>query len=70
MFDPDHDRLRLKFWTQVDSSVRHAVSMCWASLPKENQTCEEVEKVIRRLVDRALEDFREDADSFKVRPCG
>jgi hypothetical protein len=33
-------------------------------LPKERKTVDELEKQIRRIVDRALKDFREDADAF------
>jgi hypothetical protein len=35
------------------------------SLPKERRTVEELEKQVRRLVDRALRDFREDRDAFR-----
>jgi len=54
MFGPGH----------VDQGIRQAISACWMSLPTEKQTPDEVEKVFRRLVDRALKDFREDSASF------
>jgi hypothetical protein len=34
------------------------------SLPKERRTVEELEQQIRRIVDRALRDFREDRQAF------
>jgi hypothetical protein len=49
---------------QVDHLVRQAINMCWMGLPKERRTVAEVESQIRRLVDRALRDFREDAQAF------
>ncbi len=38
--------------------------MCWMSLPKDKKTVGNVEKQIRRLVDRALENMYEDAGQF------
>jgi hypothetical protein len=49
---------------QVDQQIRQAIQFCWMALPPEQQNVEEVEKQIRRIVDRALRDLREDADSF------
>ena len=49
---------------QVDQMVRQAVQFCWGNLPKERRTAEELEKQVRRLVDRALKDFREDREAF------
>ena len=48
----------------IDMSIRQAVSMCWTALPKERRNAEEVEKQIRRLVDRAIRDLREDSSAF------
>jgi hypothetical protein len=53
---------------QVDEHIRHAIQFCWMSLPKERQTAPEVEKEIRRLVERALRDLREDAAAFGFGP--
>jgi hypothetical protein len=36
------------------------------SLPDEKRSVEEVEKQVRRVVDRALRDLREDAESFDL----
>lgn len=49
---------------QVDQTIRQAIQFCWMVLPPEQQNVEEVEKQVRRIVDRALRDLREDADSF------
>jgi hypothetical protein len=54
MFGPGH----------VDQTVRSAIQACWMALPKERRTVEEVEKEIRRLVERALSNLREDVASF------
>ena len=54
MFGPGH----------VDQTIRQAIQVCWMALPKEKRTVDEVERQIRRLVDRAIEDFREDGESF------
>ena len=49
---------------QVDQEIRQAIQVCWMALPPDKQNVDEVEKQIRRIVDRALRDLREDADSF------
>jgi hypothetical protein len=54
MFGPGH----------VDQAVRQAIQACWMALPKDRRTVEEVEKQIRRLVDRALTNLREDTNAF------
>ena len=50
--------------SHIDHTIRQAIQFCWMSLPKERRTDEEVEQQIRRLVDRALKDFREDRQAF------
>jgi len=49
---------------QVDQSVRQAIQVCWMALPKERRNGDELERQIRRIVERALKDFREDSDAF------
>jgi hypothetical protein len=51
---------------QVDHQIRQAIQMCWMGLPKARRTVEEVETQVRRLVERALRDFREDGREFGV----
>jgi hypothetical protein len=64
--DPDAMKRMRAFFSpqQVDQQIRQAIQFCWMALPPEQQNVEEVEKQIRRIVDRALRDLREDADSF------
>jgi len=49
---------------QVDHFIRQAVQFCWMGLPKDNRNVDELERQIRRIVDRALRDVREDFDCF------
>ncbi|HBI42774.1 MAG TPA: hypothetical protein DDY78_07940 [Planctomycetales bacterium] len=49
---------------QIDHMIRQGIQFCWMSLPKERRTVEELEQQIRRIVDRALKDFREDRQAF------
>lgn len=48
----------------IDASIRQAINMCWTALPKERRSADEVEKEIRRIVDRAIRDLREDSTAF------
>ena len=48
----------------VDQMIRHAIQMCWMALPAAKKRVDDVEKEIRRILDRALRDLREDAESF------
>ncbi len=50
----------------VDNALRMAVNVCWMMLPDDKKTVDAVEREIRRLVDRILADFREDAQAFGV----
>jgi hypothetical protein len=54
MFGPGH----------VDQTVRGAIQACWMALPKERRNVAEVDKEIRRLVERALSNLREDVAAF------
>jgi hypothetical protein len=64
--DPDAMKRMRAFFSpqQVDQLIRQAIQFCWMSLPPDKQNVEEVEKQIRRIVDRALRDLREDSESF------
>jgi len=48
----------------VDQFLRQAIMHCWMMLPDEQRTPENVEKVITRLLKRAMDNFHEDAASF------
>jgi hypothetical protein len=54
MFGPGH----------VDHSVRQAIQMCWMMLPDDRKTVDELEAQFRRIVDRAINDLREDSNAF------
>jgi hypothetical protein len=48
----------------VDQAVRQAITFCWMVLPQGRKSVEAVEAEIRRIVERALKDLREDAQAF------
>jgi hypothetical protein len=54
MFGPGH----------VDQTVRGAIQACWMALPKDRRNADELERQVRRMVERALKDFREDSEQF------
>ena len=69
MFDPNDPEARKKMRAmfspgQIDQSVRQAIQMCWMMLPDRNKTVDELEKQFRRIVDRAIDDLREDSVAF------
>ncbi len=49
---------------QIDTTIRQAITFCWMAIPKGKRSADELERQIRRIVDRALEDFREDQAAF------
>lgn len=49
---------------QIDQMIRQGVQFCWMALPKDRKNMDELETQIRRIVDRALRDFREDREQF------
>ncbi len=48
----------------VDQAIRQAIIHCWMILPEAERSPEKVEKDVLRLVQRALEDMKEDAVAF------
>ena len=61
-FDPNDPeatkRLRAFFNPQqIDQQIRQAIQFCWLMLPPEKKNIGEVEKEIRRIVDRAPKGF-------------
>ena len=64
--DPEAMKRMRAFFSpqQVDQQIRQAIQFCWMALPPENQNVDEVENQIRRIVERALRDLREDSESF------
>ena len=53
---------------QADQMLRQAMQLCWMALPEDRRNAEEFERQIRRLVDRAVKDFREDQEAFGRSP--
>jgi hypothetical protein len=51
---------------QIDQLIRQAISVCWMALPDDKRHVAAVEAEIRRLVERALDDLREDAQAFGI----
>ena len=47
----------------VDNAIRQAIQH-WMVLPEEERTVDRVEQEIRRLVDRALANLKEDSAAF------
>jgi hypothetical protein len=50
----------------VDQLIRQAISACWTMLPDDRKTAAAVEQEIRRLVDRAFRDLKEDMAAFGI----
>jgi hypothetical protein len=49
---------------QIDRFVRQALQFCWMALPKDRKNLKELQRQFRRIVERALKDFREDSEAF------
>ena len=62
--NPESDGFREMSATAIVGSIRQAVHFCWTALPKDRRTVDEVEKEIRKIVDRALRDLRADLATF------
>ena len=50
----------------VDQLVRQAIMSCWMAMPKEKKSAGCLEAEMRRIVERALRDAREDAQAFGI----
>ena len=50
----------------VDSLIRQAITLCWMMLPDDKKSVQEVESELRRIVDRALANLKEDAKAFGI----
>ena len=72
MSSADHDpeagkQMREMFGPgQVDQQFRQAIHLCWMMLPEDQKTIDEVEKQVRRIMERAFKDLREDAGQFRL----
>ena len=52
----------------VDHAIRSAITTCWMMLPDERKNVASLEAEIRRVVDRALANLKEDAGAFGIGP--
>lgn len=52
----------------VDDQVRRAISSCWMVMPPERRNPEAVAAEIRRIVERALANLKDDAKAFGFEP--
>jgi len=50
----------------VDNAIRQAVVTCWMMLPEGNKNVAAVDAEIRRIVERALANLKEDAAAFGI----
>jgi D-aminopeptidase len=50
----------------VDAQIRQAISLCWMMLPEKKRNVSSLVAEIRRIVDRALKNVQEDAQSFEM----
>ena len=50
----------------VDQSIRMAVHHCWMMLPEDKKTSAELERQLKRILERAIADFTEDMKEFGV----
>lgn len=66
--DPDgQEKMRAMFGPmQVDQEIRQAISFCWMMMPEEKRNPDAVAAEIRRIVERALTNLKEDADAFGI----
>jgi len=55
--------------SSADQKVRSSLQSIWRALPNDHKNWEELENNFRRLVDRALRDFKEDMDLFTPDDC-
>ena len=60
MFGPGH----------VDAMLRQAIQTCWMAMPEGKRTVAHVEAEVRRLLDRAIKNMKEDADTFGIGGTG
>jgi len=49
---------------RIDDQVRQAIRLHWVGLPKEKRNIDKVQDEVRRCVDRALDDLRQNAGGF------
>lgn len=67
---PDPAQAMRDMWgpAGVDQQVRAAITTCWSMMPPERPNVDAVAAEVRRLVERALANLREDAAAFGFAP--
>jgi len=50
----------------VDQLIRQAISTCWLLLPAEKKNVATLETEIRRILDRAITNLKEDCTAFET----
>jgi hypothetical protein len=56
--------------SEVDQRLRRCVQEIWVLLPPDRQSPDELTSQVKRMVDRALEDFIDDYRAFPGTPGG
>ncbi len=72
-FDPGDEAQMKKFRKvfnahHVDTLIRNAIQAAWLIMPEEKRTVDVVERLIRRMVNRAFRNMREDMKDFFDEP--
>ena len=49
---------------QIDQMIRQGIQFCWMALPRDRKNADELVRQVRRIAERAPEDFREDQKQF------
>jgi hypothetical protein len=50
----------------VDNAIRQALNICWMCLPAEKKNVEELSVQMRRILERALANAKEDEGTFRL----
>ncbi len=66
--DPERNKKMREMFgpEQIDLQIRQAISMCWMMMPDDRKTPDGVAIEIRRIVERALANLKEDAMAFGI----
>ena len=51
----------------VDHAIRGAITTCWMMLPEANRNVTNVEAELRRVFERAISNFKDDASVFGIK---
>ena len=63
---PDPEKLSSFFSpAMISQMIGQAIQHCWMMLPHEKKTPDELESTIRQIFDRAIQNFRDDCETFK-----